>query len=79
MIPRLGDERLLSAARHEARKVFDSKRRQTSGGEEAAAGIAHAEEVARILRQNVVQGQQVDEKGEKYRTHRLSVVVATPN
>ena len=65
----LGDERLLSAARHEARKGFDSKRQLTSSGEEAAAGIAHAEEVARILRQNVVQGQQVNEKGERYRTH----------
>lgn len=31
-------------------------------------GIAHAEEVAKILRQNVVQGQQVDEEGERYRT-----------
>jgi complex III assembly factor LYRM7 len=78
MISRLGDQRLLSAARHEARKGFDSKRKLTSGGEEAAAGIAHAEDVARILQQNVVQGQRVDEEGEKYRTHRCSVWGAAP-
>lgn len=68
----LGDERLLSAARHEARKGFNSKR-QLAGGEEAAAGIAHAEDVARILRQNVVQGQQLDGKDEKYRAHEFPV------
>ncbi|MCJ1363093.1 Mitochondrial zinc maintenance protein 1, mitochondrial [Acarospora aff. strigata] len=61
-----GDERLFSAARHEARKRFDSSCQLPAGSEGAVAGIAHAEDVARILRQNVVQGQQVDERGEKY-------------
>jgi len=71
----IGDERLLSAARHEARKGFDSKCQLSSDNEEAAAGIAHAEEVARILRQNVVQGWQVDEQGEKYRMRGLCMYI----
>ena len=32
----------------------------------------HAEDVARILRQNVVQGQRLEEEGEKYREWCLS-------
>ncbi|MCJ1305431.1 Mitochondrial zinc maintenance protein 1, mitochondrial [Hypocenomyce scalaris] len=63
----LGDVRLLTAARHEARKDFDTNRSLSSSNPEAAAGIAHAEDVARILRQNVVQGEKVSEEGEKYR------------
>ncbi|KAI4123846.1 MAG: hypothetical protein LQ347_005992 [Umbilicaria vellea] len=60
------DIRLLAAARHEARKNFDTNRSLSSSSAQAAAGIAHAEDVARILRQNVVQGERVEEAGEKY-------------
>ncbi|KAA6412411.1 MAG: mitochondrial zinc maintenance mitochondrial [Lasallia pustulata] len=61
-----GDIRLLNAARREARKKFDTNRSLSSSSHEAAAGIMHAEDVARILRQNVVQGERLDEEGEKY-------------
>jgi len=62
-----GDARLLTAARHEARKNFNASSALTSGSPDAVAGIAHAEDVAKILRQNVVQGEKVDGEGEKYK------------
>ncbi|KAI9751248.1 MAG: hypothetical protein M4579_006139, partial [Chaenotheca gracillima] len=61
------DLRLLTSARHEARKGFETKRNLTPDDPQLATSIRHAEDVARILRQNIVQGQQVQgEQGENY-------------
>ncbi|KAI9782776.1 MAG: Mitochondrial zinc maintenance protein 1, mitochondrial [Candelina submexicana] len=68
-----GDARLLTAARSAARKSFESNRHISADGEEAEAGIDHAEEVARILRHNVVQGQEASQGGDenyKLRIHK---------
>jgi len=51
-----GDIRLLPAARGHARKEFEAKRLLAPDSAEARSSIAHAEEVARVLRHNVVQG-----------------------
>ena len=51
-----GDTRLLIAARQEARKGFDSNRYLSENDAAVSEGIAHANDVARTLRQNVVQG-----------------------
>ena len=60
-----GDLRVLEAARVEARRNFDTKRNLSAGSAEADAGVKHAEEVAAILRQNIVQGVEGNEG--KYR------------
>ena len=69
-----GDTRILSAARIEARSRFDSHRTLSPEGLDAKQKIAEAEEIARILRQNIVQGQQTEptEEGHKYRALRSS-------
>jgi complex III assembly factor LYRM7 len=61
----LGDMRLLHAARQTARQKFNSLRALAPQSQEATAGIAHAQEVARVLKMNVVQGMKVEEG--KYR------------
>ncbi|MCJ1415749.1 Mitochondrial zinc maintenance protein 1, mitochondrial [Xylographa parallela] len=63
-----GDARLLVSARHQARSSFAVNRALLASSPEAVAQIAHAEDVATILRQNVVQGQKVEGGGqeEKY-------------
>lgn len=61
----VGDSRLLHAARDKARQDFDALRTLAPESQEAKAGVAHAQEVARVLRTNVVQGVRVEE--EKYR------------
>ncbi|KAJ4305310.1 Mitochondrial zinc maintenance protein 1, mitochondrial [Kalmusia sp. IMI 367209] len=58
-----GDMRMLSAARLEARKNFENNRALATGSEELSKQITHAEEVAKFLRENVVQGQATDSKG----------------
>lgn len=50
----------LFAARAEARRNFESNRTLTAGSEELSKQLAHAEEVAKFLRENVVQGQAAD-------------------
>ncbi|KAF1365495.1 mitochondrial zinc maintenance protein 1, mitochondrial [Lizonia empirigonia] len=52
-----GDATVLSAARIEVRKKFESNRHLQTGSEEFQKQIAHADEVAKFLKQNVVQGQ----------------------
>ncbi|OAL00228.1 mitochondrial zinc maintenance protein 1, mitochondrial [Phaeosphaeriaceae sp. SRC1lsM3a] len=65
-----GDINILSAARAEVRKNFESNRNLTAGSEELSKQIAHAEEVAKFLRENVVQGQAADTEGNyKLRIH----------
>ena len=63
-----GDPRLLISARHQARSSFALNSSLLPSSPEATSQIAHAEDVATILRQNVVQGQQVPQggQGEKY-------------
>lgn len=55
------------SARHQARTSFALNSSLLPLSPEAVAQIAHAEDVATILRQNVVQGQKMDGTGEKYR------------
>jgi complex III assembly factor LYRM7 len=56
----------LIAARHEARKNFENNRGLTPDSEEYSKQVTHAEEVAKFLRENVVQGQASDKEQEKY-------------
>lgn len=50
------DTRVLASALATARSNFDSSRSLIPNSSEARAAIAHAEEVAGILRRNIVQG-----------------------
>ena len=63
-----GDTLILVSARHQARSSFAKNRSLLPSSPEASTQIAHAEDVAKILRQNVVQGQKVkgEEQGGKY-------------
>ena len=54
-----GDLRILSAARVEARSKFERDRFLSPSSTDAEQKVLEAKEVARILRQNVVQGEQV--------------------
>lgn len=56
-----GDMNTLFAARAEARRNFESNRHLTVGSDELSKQISHAEEVAKFLRENVVQGQAAGE------------------
>jgi complex III assembly factor LYRM7 len=56
-----GDMNTLFAARAEARKNFESNRNLAAGSEELSKQITHAEDVAKFLRENVVQGQAAGE------------------
>jgi complex III assembly factor LYRM7 len=58
-----GDMNVLFAARAEARKNFESNRNLAAGSDELSKQITHAEEVAKFLRENVVQGQAADNEG----------------
>ncbi|KAF2244345.1 mitochondrial zinc maintenance protein 1, mitochondrial [Trematosphaeria pertusa] len=65
-----GDMGTLLAARHEARKNFENGRNLAVGSEEMSKQITHAEEVAKFLKENVVQGQAMDAEGNyKLRIH----------
>ena len=48
---------MLSAARLEARKHFESNRGLATDSDEYTKQVTHAHEVAKFLRENVVQGQ----------------------
>jgi hypothetical protein len=61
-----GDSRTLLAARQKAREGFESGRTLVRNGEEAAKQIQHALEVARFLRENVVQAEAVSEKADTF-------------
>ncbi|KAI8937369.1 Mitochondrial zinc maintenance protein 1, mitochondrial [Plenodomus lindquistii] len=64
-----GDMTVLSAARAEVRKNFESNRSLSAGSDEYTKQIAHAEEVAKFLRENVVQGQATDTDQYQLRIH----------
>lgn len=59
-----GDVHVLSAAQNQIRQTFNENRGLDSAGIQAA--IRHAEDVATILRQNVVQGQKIESDGDKH-------------
>ena len=64
---------MLFAARHQARTSFTTGRSLLPGSLEATERITHAEDVAKILRQNVVQGRKVEsEEEDRYREHSCS-------
>lgn len=63
---------MLSAARIEARSNFDRNRFVSPSSTEAEQKMLEAKEVARILRQNVVQGEQVtgpENEEQRYRAY----------
>ncbi|KAF2097274.1 mitochondrial zinc maintenance protein 1, mitochondrial [Rhizodiscina lignyota] len=62
-----GDSIRLTAARSAAREGFEGNKTLPPGGEAALSGIQHAEGVAQILRENVVQGKATDSDGSKYK------------
>ena len=65
---RAGDSRLLSGALSQARAGYESNRELQPASDEAAAAVEHASDVARLLRENVVQGRKVEgEEKERYR------------
>ena len=64
------DLRVLSAASVEARSNFEQNRYISPSSTEAEQKVLKAKEVARVLRQNVVQGEQVtgsEDKEQRYR------------
>ena len=65
---------MLSAARIEARSKFDNNRSLPVESMDTQQKIVEAEDVARILRRNVVQGREVEGTGDgekRYRTYDL--------
>ena len=56
------DTALLHASRDQARATFLKNKVLAAQSAEAEAQIRHAEEVARVLRRNVVQGRKVDDQ-----------------
>ncbi|GME63396.1 Mitochondrial zinc maintenance protein 1, mitochondrial [Neofusicoccum parvum] len=64
-----GDAAILSAARMKARDDFYASRTLDPSSEDAKKQVAHANEVAKILKENVVQGQVNDDGRYKLRIH----------
>ncbi|OCL11706.1 mitochondrial zinc maintenance protein 1, mitochondrial [Glonium stellatum] len=62
-----GDINTLVAARYEVRKNFDQSRNLSLNSEEASKRIAQAEEIAKFLRENVVQGEAIDAEASRYK------------
>ncbi|KAL7922821.1 hypothetical protein ACQKWADRAFT_291521 [Trichoderma austrokoningii] len=59
-----GDVHVLSAAQNQIRQTFLENRSLEASGIQAA--IRHAEDVATILRENVVQGQKIEKNGDDH-------------
>jgi len=59
----------LCASRQLARQNFNTNRKLDIGGVEAAQAIEHAQGVAQILKENVVQGKQTGEDTYKLKIH----------
>jgi complex III assembly factor LYRM7 len=60
-----GDTQVLHAAHFQAREGFRKNAAMQEGDPALGPAIEHAEEVAKILRENVVQGKMVDKEGEE--------------
>lgn len=58
----IGDFTLLTSARLQARERFTENRALKSSSREATEALKHAEDVAQILRHNIVQGEQQEGK-----------------
>lgn len=61
------DDVMLRSSRAFARSEFRTGAKLIPNGPEAAQGVEHAQGVAQILRENVVQGIKVGDVGEKYK------------
>ncbi|KAL7928979.1 hypothetical protein V8C35DRAFT_316669 [Trichoderma chlorosporum] len=66
-----GDVHVLSAAQNQIRQGFQENRALDSDSSIQTA-IRHAEDVATILRENVVQGQKTETKGDEH-TYKLRI------
>jgi len=62
-----GDIPRLLAARSAAREIFEANRGLSRNDTEAVKQIQHAEGVAQVLRENVVQGKAVDSDTSRYK------------
>ncbi|CEI61227.1 hypothetical protein FVEN_g6047 [Fusarium venenatum] len=60
-----GDAPVMSAAQIQIRNEFRQK--ATIDASDAPAAIKHAEEVAKVLRQNVVQGRRIEDGKDSYK------------
>jgi complex III assembly factor LYRM7 len=68
-----GDVRALLTARENARNGFEKNMSLAPGSEEAEKQIQYANDVARILRENVLQGRPVEGKENTFREFILSL------
>lgn len=66
-LPSSGDAPVLAAAQQQIRDGFKQKASLTPSDPDAASAIQHAQEVAKFLRSNVVQGVRLDGHDNKYR------------
>lgn len=64
-----GDAPILSAAQLQIRNEFRQK--ASADAADASVAIKHAEEVAKVLRQNVVQGQRTEEGKDTFSEFRV--------
>ncbi|OHE90643.1 hypothetical protein CORC01_14062 [Colletotrichum orchidophilum] len=64
-----GDDRVLTAAQQQIRQGFRDQATLTSTDPAYSSAIQKAEDIAKILRQNVVQGKQDDSRVFKLRIH----------
>ncbi|KAI9841103.1 MAG: Mitochondrial zinc maintenance protein 1, mitochondrial [Sclerophora amabilis] len=62
-----GDVRVLSNARLEAREKFETNGTLAADSQQAEESIKLAEDVARLLRHNIVQGQRAEDGKENYK------------
>ena len=68
-----GDPRIFTAACAEARSKFSAYRALDPENPETEQKTAEAKEVARLLRQNIVQGEPIEGREYRYRTFIASV------
>ena len=69
-----GDAPILSAAQAQIRNEFRQKASLDPSDDTVSAGIQHAEAVAKVLRENVVQGQKTQAGEESYSTSFLLIL-----
>ncbi|KAM4061104.1 hypothetical protein HRG_010011 [Hirsutella rhossiliensis] len=62
-----GDAPVLAAAQSQIRHEFRQKSSLDSASADAQAAIQHAQQVARILRENVVQGRKAEGRDDTYK------------
>jgi len=68
-----GDSAILHAARIQARDAFRRNADLKPDDPEAVEAIKHAEEVGKILVENIVQGKKVEGEGDKYSEFRIFI------